>query len=92
MAFVEFMIFIIDVLKALSRFSLFSQSRSIPFPAVQSCLEKCVDRLNLLKQDTGHGAKWQSYVKGDYNHVLSQSAVSSQEHLSVWNATTVLSG
>ena len=87
-AFVEFIIFILDVLNALSRFSLFSQSRSIPFPAIQSSLEKCVDRLNLLKQDTGRGSEWQRYVKGDYNHVLTQSAVSGQEHLS--EATKVM--
>ncbi|CAB3987932.1 Hypothetical predicted protein [Paramuricea clavata] len=72
----------LDVLKAISRFSLFSQTRSIPFPAVQSSLEKCVDRLKLLKQDTSRGAEWQKYVKGDYNHVLTQCAISGQEHLS----------
>ena len=72
----------LDVLKAISRFSLFSQTRSIPFPAVQSSLEKCVDRLKLLKQDTSCGAEWQKYVKGDYNHVLTQCVMSGQEHLS----------
>ncbi len=33
-AFVVFVIFMLDVLKAISRFSLSSQTRSIPFPAV----------------------------------------------------------
>jgi hypothetical protein len=81
-AFVEFVIFMLDVLKAISRFSLFSQTRSIPFPAVQSSLEKCVDRLKLLKEDTSRGAEWQKYLKGDYNHVLTQCVMSGQEHLS----------
>ena len=84
------MIFILDVLKALSRSSLFSQSRSTPFPAVQSSLEKCVDRLKLLKRDTSRGAEWQKYVKGDYKHVLSQYIISGEEHLSEATKVNIL--
>lgn len=85
--FNEFMIFLLHILIGLSRFSLFSQSRNVPYAAVQSSLESCVDRLELLKNDTTRGAEWQKYENGDtsYKHVLNQCQLlfsAGQEHLS----------
>ena len=93
--FKEFMIFLLDILIGLSRFSLFSQSRNVPFAAVQLSLESCVDRLELLKNDTGRGTEWQKYENGDaigqelscnwpnYKKVLDQCQLSAgQEHSS----------
>ena len=94
-AFIEFMIFLLDILIGLSRSSLFSQSRNVPFAAVQLSMESCVDRLELLKNGTGRGTEWQKYENGDaigqdlscnwpnYKKVLDQCQLSAgQEHLS----------
>ena len=77
-------------MKALSRFLKESPFRSIPFPAVQSSLEKCADRLKLLKRDTSRGADWQKYVKGDYKHVLTQCIISGEKHLSEATRVNIL--
>lgn len=76
-------------LHSMSIFFLFSQTRSIPFPAVQSSLEEMC-RPNEFAE-TGYQSWYrvaEVYELGDYNHVLTLSAVSDQEHLS--EATKVM--
>lgn len=76
-------------LHSMSIFFLFSQTRSIPFPAVQSSLEEMCWPNEFA--ETGYQSWYrvaEVYELGDYNHVLTLSAVSDQEHLS--EATKVM--